>query len=110
MRRIVKILFFITLQCACSKNNIITSRARSVSFSGGNGTSIEEAVIIKYAKNILDIEKAKTIFLNKTINTDWKVLDKSYSIESKIEILIVKTTKPESIYNVFFSMEYYLGS
>ena len=94
---------------ACKVQKNFTPKERALSFSGGNGLSFENAIIVKYAKSVEELIEAQKRFIQKENEQDvnWIIKEKNYLIDLKMEVFQLANQPLDSTYNLYFDLQFF---
>ena len=89
------------------------TKERQVVLAGGDGTSIEKAVSIKYSRNIEALTNAEEKFIKDNYgekNKDWEIIENIYLPNSTkgIDVFKIHTFNPDTIFSIYFNLEYFV--
>lgn len=118
MKKIIYLLF-ITLflsSCGVKKNTVSTNNTNKISvenvtFSGGNGSSFEKAIIVK-AKNSTDGIGAEYKYLDQKYGrrgVDWQLIQQSLSHKNNKPFDVLKIKYKGKVVNVYFEISSFFG-
>lgn len=118
MKKIIYLLIitlFLT-SCGVKKNTISTNNINKISvknatFSGGDGSSYEKAIIIE-AKNSTNGIAAEYKYLNQKYGrrgVDWQMIQQSLSYNKKKPFDVLKIKYKEKEINIYFEISSFFG-
>jgi hypothetical protein len=118
MKKLIYLLFITLLLSSCgTKKNVVIANnknivsVKNVTFSGGDGSSFNKAIIIK-AKNSTDGIAAEYKYVSKKYGrrgVDWKMIQQSLSYNKKKPYDILKINYKEKEINIYFDISSFFG-
>jgi hypothetical protein len=118
MKKFIYLLFIALLlsSCGAKKNTIVTNNTnivsvKNVTFSGGDGSSFDKAIIVT-AKNSTDGIAAEYKYVAKKYGrrgVDWKMIQQSLSYNKKTPFDILKINYKEKEINIYFEISSFFG-
>ena len=118
MKKIIYLLFITLFLSSCgakknivSANNTNTISVKNVTFSGGDGSSYEKAIIVK-AKNSTDGIGAEYKYLDQKYGrrgVDWQMIQQSLSYKNNKPFDVLKIKYKGKVLNIYFEISSFFG-
>jgi len=121
MKKAFLLLFSAGIMASCnSPKNTFSGREsaskspwnKQIEYAGGKGTSYEDAIIIKNAKNSYDGVPAEYDYLNATLGkrgTDWISLGQSLQHHNNKSFDVIHVVKQKDTMDVYFDITEFFG-